>query len=109
MQTEPHIQEILGLEEAGHDYFIQFTDARIDTGGLSGATPSEAVSWGKIDPNQLSSTLVCYGDCSVYVPLFAAYILNSGCKREPKRLWRRRYACLELLRKDFEKSKHWGQ
>jgi len=45
--------EVLGLEEQGHDYFIQFTDARPDTGGLSGATPSEAVSWGKIDPEEL--------------------------------------------------------
>ena len=39
LQTEPQIQEVLGLEESGHDYFLQFTDARPDTGGLSGATP----------------------------------------------------------------------
>ena len=50
LQTEPHIQEVLGIDERGHDYFLQVTDARPDTGGLSGATPSEAVSWGKIDP-----------------------------------------------------------
>src|SRR5262249_33941288 len=36
LQTEPQIQEVLGLEEAGHDYFLQVTDARPDTGGLSG-------------------------------------------------------------------------
>jgi deoxyhypusine synthase len=48
LQTEPHIQEILLIKEFGHDYFIQITDARPDTGGLSGATPHEAVSWGKI-------------------------------------------------------------
>jgi len=53
LQTQPQIHEVLGLEERGHDYFIQFTDARPDTGGLSGATPSEAVSWGKIDPEEL--------------------------------------------------------
>ena len=40
LQTEPQIQEVLGLEESGHDYFLQFTDARPDTGGLSGATPA---------------------------------------------------------------------
>ena len=28
-------------------------DTRPDTGGLSGATPGEAVSWGKIDPENL--------------------------------------------------------
>lgn len=47
LQTEPHIQEVLGLPETGHDYFLQITDARPDTGGLSGATPSEAMSWGR--------------------------------------------------------------
>src|SRR6185369_4673786 len=50
LQTEPQIQEVLGIDEKGHDYFLQITDARPDTGGLSGATPAEAVSWGKIDP-----------------------------------------------------------
>ena len=53
LQTEPQIQEVLGIDERGHDYFLQMTDARPDTGGLSGATPAEAVSWGKIDPDQL--------------------------------------------------------
>jgi deoxyhypusine synthase len=51
LQTEPQIQEVLGIDEKGHDYFLQMTDARPDTGGLSGATPNEAVSWGKIDPD----------------------------------------------------------
>ena len=52
LQTEPQIQEVMGVAEKGHDYFLQVTDARPDTGGLSGATPSEAVSWGKIDPDR---------------------------------------------------------
>ena len=51
LQTEPQIQEVLGIDESGHDFFLQITDARPDTGGLSGATPAEAVSWGKIDPD----------------------------------------------------------
>ena len=59
LQTEPQLQEILGVSERGHDYFIQITDARPDTGGLSGATPAEAVSWGKIDPDLLPDTVVC--------------------------------------------------
>ena len=53
LQTEPQIQEVLGIAERGHDYFLQITDARPDTGGLSGATPGEAVSWGKVDPDKL--------------------------------------------------------
>jgi deoxyhypusine synthase len=54
LQTEPQIQEVLGIDERGHDYFLQVTDARPDTGGLSGATPGEAVSWGKVDPDRLA-------------------------------------------------------
>ena len=53
LQTEPQIQEVLGLAESGHDYFLQITDARPDTGGLSGATASEAMTWGKVDPDSL--------------------------------------------------------
>src|SRR5436309_7453955 len=34
LQTEPQIQEVLGIDERGHDYFLQVTDARPDTGGL---------------------------------------------------------------------------
>lgn len=101
LQTEPYIQEILMLPDTGHDYFIQFTDARPDTGGLSGATPSEAVSWGKINPDQLPDTVVCYGDTTVYLPLLAAYALESGVKREQKRLYDRLDAMLEELRDDW--------
>ncbi|HXG46527.1 MAG TPA: deoxyhypusine synthase, partial [Methylomirabilota bacterium] len=34
LQTEPQIQEVMGIQESGHDYFLQCTDARPDTGGL---------------------------------------------------------------------------
>src|SRR6185295_7657251 len=62
LQTEPQIQEVLGIDERGHDFFLQVTDARPDTGGLSGATPGEAVSWGKVDPDRLPDAVVCYVD-----------------------------------------------
>ena len=75
LQTEPQLQEILGVSERGHDYFIQITDARPDTGGLSGATPAEAVSWGKIDPDLLPDTVVCYVDSTMAMPLIASYVL----------------------------------
>ncbi len=97
LQTEPHIQEVLGLEERGHDFFIQFTDAREDTGGLSGATPSEAVTWGKVDPDRLPDTVVCYGDCTVLVPLWTAYQLERCRKRKAGRLWKKRDVCLKRL------------
>ena len=97
LQTEPQIQEVLGIDERGHDYFLQMTDARPDTGGLSGATPAEAVSWGKIDPDQLPGTVVVYMDNSVALPLLTAYALARHEPRTLKRLQRRRSAILERL------------
>ncbi|HKI85532.1 MAG TPA: deoxyhypusine synthase [Thermoanaerobaculia bacterium] len=87
LQTEPQIQEVLGLSEAGHDYFLQVTDARPDTGGLSGATPSEAVSWGKVDPQRLPDAVVVYCDSTIALPLLTQYVLQKGVRRQPKRLF----------------------
>ncbi len=86
LQTEPQIQEVLGLPEKGHDYFLQVTDARPDTGGLSGATPSEAVSWGKVDPSQLPDTVVVYTDSTIALPVLTAYALDKVKPRRLKRL-----------------------
>ncbi|NHC34262.1 homospermidine biosynthesis protein [Scytonema millei] len=105
LQTQPQLHEVLGLEERGHDYFIQFTDARPDTGGLSGATPSEAVSWGKIDPEELPSTVVCYTDSTIALPLVTAYVLNQCPQRPLKRLYDRREQILEQLRTDYLAAK----
>ncbi|MEA5621084.1 deoxyhypusine synthase [Cronbergia sp. UHCC 0137] len=101
LQTQPQIHEVLGLEERGHDYFIQFTDARPDTGGLSGATPAEAVSWGKIDPDELPNTIVCYTDSTIALPLVTAYVLNQCQSRPLKRLYDQREALLDTLQKDY--------
>jgi deoxyhypusine synthase len=86
LQTEPQIQEVLGLAESGHDYFLQITDARPDTGGLSGATPQEAMTWGKVDPNQLPDTVTCYLDSTVALPLLTVYALSTREPRKPRRL-----------------------
>jgi deoxyhypusine synthase len=103
LQTEPHIQEVLGLPEAGHDFFIQFTDARPDTGGLSGATPSEAVSWGKVDPSALARTIVSYGDCSLMLPFFVSYTLNRAASRPNSRLLDKRTRLIQQLKNDYRK------
>lgn len=89
LQTEPQIQEVLGIAEKGHDYYLQITDARADTGGLSGATPGEAVSWGKVDPAALPDTVVCYLDGTVGLPILAAYAIANHPARQPKRLYDR--------------------
>ncbi len=101
LQTEPHIQEVLSLKEKGHDYFIQITDARVDTGGLSGATPGEAVSWGKIDPEQLPDSVVCYVDSTIGLPVITAYALAKHPPRKPKRLFDRRAELLKNIQQEF--------
>jgi deoxyhypusine synthase len=86
LQTEPQIQEVLGLPESGHDYFLQCTDARPDTGGLSGATPQEAMTWGKVNPDQLPDTVTCYLDSTIALPLLTVYALARKQPRPLRRL-----------------------
>jgi deoxyhypusine synthase len=104
LQTEPQIQEVLGIDERGHDYFLQMTDARPDTGGLSGATPAEAVSWGKIDPDQLPGTVVIYGDNSIALPVLTAYAKARHADRPLKRLYGRRDAMMGRLIEEYRSA-----
>lgn len=105
LQTEPQIQEVLGIDERGHDYFLQVTDARPDTGGLSGATPGEAVSWGKVDPDRLPDAVVCYLDSTVALPIITAYALAKHKPRPPRRLYDRREEFMQHLLSEYKKSK----
>jgi deoxyhypusine synthase len=105
LQTEPQIQEVLGIEEKGHDYYLQITDARPDTGGLSGATPAEAVSWGKVDPDQLPDAVVCYSDTTIALPILVSYALATCAPRPPKRLYDRREELLAKLLKAYKESR----
>ena len=105
LQTEPQIQEVLGISEKGHDYYLQMTDARPDTGGLSGATPAEAVSWGKVDPDKLPDTVVCYLDNTVGFPLLAAYALAKRKPRPLRRLYHRREEMLRQLTESYLEAK----
>lgn len=106
LQTEPQIQEVLGIDERGHDYFLQVTDARPDTGGLSGATPAEAVSWGKIDPDKLPDAVVCYLDSTIALPVLTSYALGKKKPRKLKRLYDKRDALMARLRAEFEAANH---
>ncbi|GBD35809.1 Deoxyhypusine synthase-like protein [bacterium HR36] len=101
LQTEPHIQEVLGLQESGHDYFLQITDARPDTGGLSGATPSEAMTWGKVDPQQLPNSVICYLDSTVALPILTAYALANHPPRPPRRIMDHLAQWTEQLRAEY--------
>ncbi len=105
LQTEPQIQEVLGISEKGHDYYLQMTDARVDTGGLSGATPAEAVSWGKVDPDKLPGTVVCYLDNTIGFPILAAYALAKRKKRRLRRLYDRREEMMRQLTEAYQEAK----
>lgn len=105
LQTVPQIQEVLGIDEKGHDYFLQITDARSDTGGLSGATPGEAVSWGKVDPDRLSETVVAYVDSTIALPIVTSYALAKKKPRPLRRLYDKREALLGALYKEYLKIK----
>jgi deoxyhypusine synthase len=106
LQTEPQIQEVLGIDEKGHDYFLQITDARPDTGGLSGATPAEAVSWGKIDPDRLPDAVVCYVDSTIALPLLTAYTCARHKPRPLRRLYERLPQMRKLLLREFKRAGH---
>jgi deoxyhypusine synthase len=103
LQTEPQLQEIMHLDVKGHDYFIQITDARPDTGGLSGATPSEAITWGKVDPERLPDAVVCYCDTSIALPILGAYLVENCSPRSKKRLYTQLDRILGNLGEAFRK------
>src|SRR5713101_1162126 len=100
LQTEPQIQEVLRIKESGQDFFLQVTDARPDTGGLSGATPGEAVSWGKVDPNKLPDAVACYTDTTIAMPLLTHYALAGHKPRKLRRLYDNREQMMDALTKE---------
>src|SRR5436305_500644 len=105
LQTEPQIQEVLGLKESGHDYFLQVTDARPDTGGLSGATPQEAMTWGKVDPDQLPDTITCYLDSTVALPILTAYSLAKHPPRPLRHLMDKLDGLTAQLQKEYKQRR----
>jgi len=104
LQTEPQILAILQLPAVGQDYFVQLTTDRPDVGGLSGATPSEAVSWGKIDPDHLDATIVVYLDASVALPFITSYVLQTPPAKKIKRLYNKREELYEKIKKAYAEN-----
>ena len=101
LQTQPQLWEVLGINKGGHDFFIQITQDAPHWGGLSGATPSEAVSWGKIKPDLLRDTVVVYADTTVAFPLIAAYAVSRAAPRPRRELYLRREQLLADLRQAY--------
>ena len=85
LQGQPTLWEVYGIPKGGNEYFIQFTTDQPVWGGLSGATPAEAVSWGKVNPGQLPDTVVAYCDSTIGFPLFCEYAVGSARNRRPRK------------------------
>jgi deoxyhypusine synthase len=85
LQGQPTLWEVYGIPKGGNDYFIQITTDQVVWGGLSGATPAEAVSWGKVNPGVLPDTVVAYCDSTIAFPLFCEYAVASPHNRRPRR------------------------
>lgn len=99
-QTGPMLDQILGNNDGGQDYIIQITDARPDTGGLSGATLQEGKSWGKVqDPHE--GLVTVYTDSTIAFPIIAAYVLSTQKPRKPKRLYKNIDKFYAGLQKDY--------
>lgn len=91
LQGQPTLWEVYGIPKGGNEYFIQITTDQVVWGGLSGATPSEAVSWGKVNPEMLSEAVVAYCDTTIAFPLFCEYAVGGERNRRPlKGLYRHR-------------------
>lgn len=101
-QTGPALYQILKIKEGGHDFIVQLTDARPDTGGLSGATLQEGKSWGKIKTSHRGNVVV-YGDSSVYFPILCAHILSKCKPRNKKRIYKNKDKWVEEMRQNFNR------
>ena len=83
LQAQPTLWEVYGIPKGGNDYFIQITTDQVVWGGLSGATPAEAVSWGKVNPGVLPDTVVAYCDSTIAFPLFCEYAIGIAQRPPP--------------------------
>ena len=102
-QTGPLLDQILKRQDGGQDYIIQITDARPDTGGLSGATLQEGKSWGKVQDAH-NGMVTVYADATIAFPILALYVLSNQKSREPKRLYKKLDKLYKNLSDDYFKN-----
>jgi deoxyhypusine synthase len=106
LQGQPTLWEVYGIPKGGNDYFIQITTDSVVWGGLSGATPSEAVSWGKVNPGVLPDTVVAYVDSTIGFPLFTEYAVgHKNGKRKRKGLVHKLDALVAALKAEAIKAR----
>jgi deoxyhypusine synthase len=104
MQTQPTLWQILWDNRGGHDYFIQLTMDSPQWGGLSGATPQEAKSWGKIKEAKKNNVVV-YSCASLTYPLICQYVLMKKKPQKRKELYRKLPSMVEDMTKAARKNK----
>ena len=105
LQGQPTLWEVYGILKGGNDYFIQITTDSVVWGGLSGATPAEAVSWGKVNPSVLPDTAVAYCDSTIAFPLFCEYAVgHKNGRRKRKGLLAQREQLVAELEKEARKK-----
>ncbi len=98
MQTQPTLHQILlDKSKGGHDYFLQLTTDSPHWGGLSGATPAEARSWGKLK-DAYKDNVVVYSCASITFPMIAQYALVRAKRRRQRRLFTRLGEMVEVMR-----------
>ncbi len=102
-QTGPLLDQILRRNDGGQDYIIQITDARPDTGGLSGATLQEGKSWGKVQDSH-TGVVTVYADATIAFPILALYVLSNQKTRKPKRLYKKLDQFYQNLSDDYFKK-----
>ena len=101
LQGQPTLWEVYSIPKGGNDYFIQITTDQVVWGGLSGATPAEAVSWGKVNPGVLPDTCVAYCDSTIAFPLFCEYAVgHQNGRRKRKGL---------VHKRDRARRPHWNE
>ena len=106
LQGQPTLWEVYGIQKGGNDFFIQLTTDSVVWGGLSGATPAEAVSWGKVNPGVLPDTVVAYCDSTIAFPLFCEYAVGAEHNRRPrKELVHKREALVATLRAEAKSAR----
>ena len=90
-------------DHGGQDYIIQITDARPDTGGLSGATLEEGKSWGKVQDSH-EDLITVYADATIAFPILALYAISNEKPRKPKRLYKKLDSYYESLQDSAVKT-----
>jgi deoxyhypusine synthase len=107
LQGQPTLWEVYGIPKGGNDFFVQITTDQVVWGGLSGATPAEAVSWGKVNPGVLPDTVVAYCDSTIAFPLFCEYVIGSerGRRKRKELVHRRDDLVADLKRQAVEARK----